>query len=370
MELLTEPASAWVGNSITNGSLAFSIADWCNFFSFGRLNHDAGYNYGVSGNKTTDVIARLGTIQAANAAFLELLIGTNDIGTGGRLASDVIPDYATIVNTMLGWSATKRIAVCTILSRSGANAINASQETQRQLLNTFIRSLPASDPRIVLVDYDASSGWDPTIHSIDGLHPNNYGAFLLGKFNASQISGILNPIDVLANYTMNNLHPNPTLAGTSGGLTGATGQVATSCQVRNFTTGITATASKGTLAGFTSEDMALNGTSTANGSCSLRGVTTVSTVVSETYMAMAHVKIAAGGNLSSLTMSFSANNMFGTGTIALPLNQDIEGVLRTGPVPIVTTQTNAAFDISASSQTGAINNQLFQVARPVIRKLS
>lgn len=61
---------AFVGDSIT------AHGDWAGWFPE-RETH----NFGVSGDTTDDLIARLDSIVAAGPASVALLIGTNDLGT-------------------------------------------------------------------------------------------------------------------------------------------------------------------------------------------------------------------------------------------------------------------------------------------------
>jgi lysophospholipase L1-like esterase len=61
---------AFVGDSITAGG------DWATWFPDREV-----HNFGVGGNTTDDLIARLDAIVAVHPASVALLIGTNDLGT-------------------------------------------------------------------------------------------------------------------------------------------------------------------------------------------------------------------------------------------------------------------------------------------------
>ncbi len=68
---MNQPESiAFVGDSITNHG------DWAGWFP-DRETH----NFGVSGDTTDDLIARLPAVAQAHPASVALLIGTNDLGT-------------------------------------------------------------------------------------------------------------------------------------------------------------------------------------------------------------------------------------------------------------------------------------------------
>ena len=60
---------AFVGDSITNHG------DWAGWFPDREV-----HNFGVSGNTTDDLIARIDEVVAAKPASIALLIGTNDLG--------------------------------------------------------------------------------------------------------------------------------------------------------------------------------------------------------------------------------------------------------------------------------------------------
>jgi lysophospholipase L1-like esterase len=64
------PSTAFVGDSIT------AHGDWAVWFP-DRLTH----NFGVGGNTTDDVIARVDEVVAVQPDAVALLIGTNDLGT-------------------------------------------------------------------------------------------------------------------------------------------------------------------------------------------------------------------------------------------------------------------------------------------------
>lgn len=368
---LLEPEAEWMGDSISAATGASSIADWTNFFLNGRLVSILGYNQGVSGNQTAQMLARQSVGLALNPKLYNILAGTNDIVVGGRSAADIIINLQALIDNALATASVALVCIRTILKRSDSSFLgNPNFEITRNAVNNWIRSL--SDPRVFVVDYDLSL-FDPTVHTNDGLHPNNYGAMLLGEFTANGLGPRLDQIDVLANQTGNMVN-NPQMTGTTGGKTGATGDVATGYQVRNFmaANGLTVVCSKGVIDGSNfSQVMTVNGTTTATGFIQLRNVTNYSGLAGEQFEALMTVKIENGSGLEGITVSGDGVITFGGGTVTIPLNRNFDGVVRHGRSTLSADDTMNVQDVNFSFRSGeVISNMILTVSRPIWRKIA
>lgn len=367
--------SQWLGDSQTAATAVLSIADWTNFFLNGQLIHPALYNQGVSGNKTDDMIARQSTGLATNPAIYWVLAGTNDIVLGGYPASTTITNYQTIIANAKANPSVKLIVFRTILKRSGANALTAPQEATRNTINNWLRAL--NDPMIKVIDYDLSA-FDPTIHTSDGLHPNQLGAILLGRYNAAAVAANITVVDVSLDTT-GQLFVGGDLSGTAGTFTASgvgatiTGQVATGWQLRNFLAGVAAVCSKGTDAfGNATQIMTLNGTSTANGNINFRNVSAYTGAAAEIYELIATWNVSSGAALASCLTACDGVLAFGTAsTYTNPANQALSGVIRPGRGALAGTDTSNDFNLNAYYPSGTVFvNETFVLSRPRWRKIA
>lgn len=98
-------ALALVGDSLTQGG------DWAAW-----LPGEDVRNFGVAGDTTDDVVARLGAVIDAQPATVALLIGTNDLAWR-RSAEHVVRNIETILVTLRKELPEARILVQSVLPR-------------------------------------------------------------------------------------------------------------------------------------------------------------------------------------------------------------------------------------------------------------
>lgn len=364
-------ATVWAGDSITQGTGVFSIADWTNFFLNGRLVPVLGYNQGVSGNRSDQLLARFGTVLGVVSGYpglkiVSILIGTNDIVVGGFSSSTTIANIQALIDQAK--AVADLVVVRTILNRSdGSYTANPAFAVTRGEINNWIRAI--SDPKVLVIDYDLSS-FDPTVHTGDGLHPNNYGVVVIARYTAQAMAGRIAAFNVLADKTGNLMPTNGDLSGTGGGQQSSTGVVATGYQVRNFVSGITAVNSKGTLDGATSQVMELNGTASANGSIQFRCTIPYVGTTGESFEYMSRIRVTGTSNMSNLHATSMGSITFGNGAVAIPLNQDLDGVLRMGRGTLGADITQNIIDLNFSVPAGAVSNLRIEVSEPIWRKVA
>lgn len=245
------PRIAGLGDSITDNNTAATV-----YYSIGHIAQAQAYsgwnfdftdalNFGVSGNTSAQILARVGDVVAAAADRCILLAGTNDLPVETPAATVI----ANIADTVAALRAANIIVdLIPILPRS--LNMTSTRYQLRKDINVGILAMAASGVNIVRADLailDTGSSDEAPLSGTtsDGLHPSTYGAMLVGKaisdFYALQGGYFRRPV---LDGTLISL--NPELAGTSGSKgTGATGNVATSCTVaRNSGSTLLAACSK------------------------------------------------------------------------------------------------------------------------------
>lgn len=297
---------AWVGDSITEASKTQNTATntfntqrgidfWTRTLSGQRIYSPQSLNFGVSGDDTTDVIARLSTIKASGAGAYFVLIGTNDIGVNSF--STITTNLATIWDALLDTGAV--VFAGTILPRTLAT------QSSRDLalrVNNWIRQQHQSRPLFHVVDVahyfgdPSSSTWAPkTNYSYDAtpIHPTGLGAYFIGKQIATAINTVFpkGPIWTLtsaadlwsADNVSGNLLANGLFTGTGGTKTNGSGDLATSWTLAYGANGgtvssLTAVGSQPTYADGsdrTAQKITIGGTATGAGSAAVNNATVV-----------------------------------------------------------------------------------------------
>ena len=204
-------------------------------------------NKGVSGDDTTEMVARLSDLSGLGGDICSVLCGTNDVnktslgGTGAALKAytnslistaiaNLSTTYDYIINTLgipvLAFVVSPRSTWASTIPEQIAEGKRAIKE-----INEWIKSQASEN--IIVVDYydDWNNGSDEpkANYTYDGLHPLYLGAYWMG-YRARQ--------KLLARYgdynfalSANNVAPNPTMSGTGGTVSGSifTGVLADNC---------------------------------------------------------------------------------------------------------------------------------------------
>lgn len=272
--------------------LARSQMWWMQTLSYGRLLRNHLYNFGVSGDSTTDLKNRV-VNNTANAygispnsagySIAVILIGTNSVNSLIPLAT-MQSDVNTVISTLKGWG--KRVVVISEWPRGYGTTPGTtgylSTDSQKLMYRyaNWLRSL-RSDTELTVVDVwprtadPASTAATPLPNMIntDGLHNSPGIGYITGKLLSQELSKFVPP----ANYTPSSngdlydatanpngcLNPNPMLQGTTGTLsTGGSGVSPTSYALSS-SGGVTVTGSNVTLAdGRPAFRMVVTGTTT------------------------------------------------------------------------------------------------------------
>lgn len=209
---------------------------WLNVFCNGAFTCIG--NYGVSGNTTTQMLARIETAAAAGASWVFVQGGVNDLSTA--TADQIITNLKAICARFVQTGA--KVVLCGISPYTGY----AGGYTTILAVNKAMREYCNVTPNITFVDVYSSlvnptdtTGALATGMSDDALHPSSKGARAYGLAIANAISGQYTNTNLLVSsaadaYVIDNtskqILTNPLMSGTTGTIsgTGASGTLATS----------------------------------------------------------------------------------------------------------------------------------------------
>jgi lysophospholipase L1-like esterase len=246
-----------------------------------------GWNYGVSGDRSDQVLARLDVAIATGAGNMYLQVGANDIGQNYPTATTSAITCFNNIKTMADKALLNGMKVIIDLE-AGATAFTAVQIAQTVELNERLRAYAEVTPNIFLLDIP-SVVWDPvntTISAIvfkanyfrDTTHLAAPGAYAVGKELAKIIQIVSPPLprsiasmaEVPNANSLVNLLSNPMFTTTTGGIvqTGITGTMPASWGIQRDSGGGTQTATVSTAAasdGTAGNELTINCTFAAAG---------------------------------------------------------------------------------------------------------
>lgn len=195
---------------------------WAQFLLRNRIQFDGSLNFGVAGDTTTQMMVRLPLVVAAAPSFCTVLGGTNDYPL--LPVSTTIANLQTMITTLA--KAGIRPIWFPILPRGVTGTNKAFYNQVNWVMRNWCRKYG-----YIVCDCGAAlinpvTGDLPTSESSDNLHPNTYGAYLMGQVLAATLDKLL-PVDDLLVYdpldtfdAVNNpfgcLIPNPLCTGTTG----------------------------------------------------------------------------------------------------------------------------------------------------------
>lgn len=247
-------------------------APWAQMFSGHRAYAGSKANKGVSGNTSTQLLARFADVLSDNPALLVILIGTNDIGLG------LIATIKSNVESMIAQCRAIgcRMIISKIWPRGSVGApMNGTQISEWEEFNSWLPTKAASD--LIVVDTDPVLGAGDANHTIlpqftpDNLHLNSLGAATVGPVFAAAINLMVTSGEYRASSdATNDLIVNGFFAGTAGTASnGATGTVADGWTVTAAAAtsgGATLAVSKGTDPDSVGASQIINASGTYTGS--------------------------------------------------------------------------------------------------------
>lgn len=336
---------------------------WTELLSGARVEFRPQDDFGVNGDTTTQVLARLDTALASTASTFMVLVGTND-RSAGMTAAQTISNMIEIANRLVAagkdviWVAeTPRVTISTE-QNNYHQAVYAWQKTK--LPDYGVR---VADCTEAIVDKSNTSSWAPIQRKFeDQLHPTADGCFSMVRFGILPlIQQMFSPRDLLSysgfdlyNSTYNlrgNLMANSVMGGTAGAKLGTptpTGDVADSYTVTPSTaTGMTTVASKQVVGSRELQRIAFTGTgSSTNPSVELiqsGSAVNARIAAGDVIQAAVYVDSAANVDLKGLSLqlragvggafSFAVTGQRETGARYMPLDA-FSGVLLTPPLTL------------------------------------
>ena len=254
----TRPSNtvALVGDSITGqNSPAY-------FGSVYGLNADGYWNWanamlgsafnvvayaGVSGNNTTQMLARLNTdVIAYHPGWCVVEGGVNDILNG-------LTSATSIANLTAIYNALNAAGIKTIML-TVTPTTSVGSDARQFAINSWMKSFAATNPNLIVVDaaaamIDANSGTVAPLPNatLDGVHFASLAGYLVGKAIATALAGAVPPTPaIISNNDPSTLVVNGLQIGTAGSTgSGASGSVSNSWTLTGYA-GATCIGSKGT----------------------------------------------------------------------------------------------------------------------------
>ncbi|MCF0043627.1 SGNH/GDSL hydrolase family protein [Dyadobacter fanqingshengii] len=179
-------------------------------------------NKGISGNTTTQMLARLGAAVSLNPALVIMDGGTND-AAGGASAATIISNLTYIHNAFKAIGA--YVIIITIPPRFAPAALSPAAEIVRNTVNTFIKTLTSETTKAVNLDLVVNNA----AFYADGLHFNPTGAYAASTPVTEALLDFIRPTNLADSFFADNsFTANPIMAGSTGTKNIATGTVATS----------------------------------------------------------------------------------------------------------------------------------------------
>lgn len=141
---------------------------------------------GVNGNKSNDILKRIGSVLAKKPQWMILMCGTNDVGWGARGVN--LEDYKKNMTVILDKVQHEGVRVMLLTPSMHTESPNSQNNRKLKGYCEFVRA-EAKKRKMPLAD------WNKTMHAelharkktkglkltIDNLHLNGYGNILLAK---------------------------------------------------------------------------------------------------------------------------------------------------------------------------------------------
>lgn len=185
--------SITIGNTGVNDNFIRGDKDplwWAHLLTDGKIGYQK--NAGVSGNKLSDMLARIDAdVIATSPDWCVILSGTNDASNGVTVAQYAAQMQAVVSKLI---AAGIRPAICTPCPNPAG-----AQRTKTAQYDSWIRTycqrtgIAMVDVRKPLIIGDASGGYAAGFDGGDGIHPTNLGAQAIGQAIVDAISAFVNP---------------------------------------------------------------------------------------------------------------------------------------------------------------------------------
>jgi lysophospholipase L1-like esterase len=314
-------------SSVASGVENYGYLFWARFLSRQRVTYDHAHNYGVGGDTTTMMLARLAAVCASPCSVVVFLGSTNDrtASNPAMSAADSIANIDTIIRAV---TAAKKCLILVAETPRGDSTYTDKALTGQALADhKAVRAwclLQQGRPGVIVVDpwsdmadlVNAASGYAKTGLFHDGLHPAAAGAYLLGRPIAAALMCLFPSTPAILPLSNDPagkwLNSNPLLTGTAGTPgTGGSGPMATGYSGANSSSAAALTRTYSKLADGSQQVVIGGGVATgAASSLDLLRLTGLQAATAgRTVGAVAEIEIAPGSvNLMSVQLGFQITN--------------------------------------------------------------
>ena len=186
--VLGDSRAAQMSYDLTNHDTysATGLMAWVNVKSKGKYIVPAEYNFGVSGDTSTQILARTPDAAASNAEVVVYIGGTNDRNSSElQSAATTIANITESINLLV--AAGKKVILCTDMPRGNATytaglltsqQLRYHQQIRRWTLDTarLIPGVLVADLYPLLADNTRTDGAMLVTYTYDGTHLNPVGA--------------------------------------------------------------------------------------------------------------------------------------------------------------------------------------------------
>jgi lysophospholipase L1-like esterase len=248
-------------NTTPLGYRSIGYMTHANNFLRQALNFPISNNFGVSGETSAQILARISSVLSAGPDIVSLLAGTND-PSSGFTPQQTIDNLKAMYLSLLAAGIT--VVAIPILPREDGGYSGTAPQIAFKMryvaqVNRWIELFASRTPGMIFADarkyfMNFSTGYAKTGVTADLLHPNVMGAFYVGKAWAEAVRPFLFPSNFLFTELSDVYHAteNPTgnlltngfLIGTGGALNSNSGSVAASWSGSRVNGSVLATFSK------------------------------------------------------------------------------------------------------------------------------
>ena len=326
----------YLGDSITAFTTMNSYVNWSLAYSQGRYYPECGFNKGVGGETSEDMLARINDVTSqirAGRTVVVVLAGANTDSSAAITTGNLRAIYNAIID-----AGGVVVGVPTLPFKTANMNIYANAVADWVRAQTDIH----------VVD---TTAFDPVTMKDDNTHPNLIGGEYLGRKVADTLKTIITNSSIL-DVTSNNLHPNPVFSGAlTGSGDGWSGTYANALSFnRSFGSG-SWVLSKSTLSdGRPAQQFSITNSPDGN-MCNLTFTCPIIGDVGDLFEGWAELELSGTG-LTGIYMSHEGHiwEFYDTSVCVVPAGPI---VLRTSPTALTSAKTNTAWTISLRVAAGA-----------------
>lgn len=380
------------GASLASNGIAF----WVEALSRGRVRFPGTMNFGVSGDTTDNVLARMAPVIASSASFAIILVSVNDtIGSTNTLAQRQANLLSIITQTR---NSGKVVILVSELPVGGGTtaSFTGTKLDQHMAMAQYARYLAGSMANVFLAD-----PWPSMVQSADatgtpisgmladGLHQTATGAYNIAVEVCRVINTIYPELSLLlpssaadlysAINTTGNLIANCAMSGAGGTTgTGGSGSVATSFSLLTTEAAMTVVGSKVTAGNKTWQQLVVGGTPTGGAPFAAlnQNFSAANLTAGDVIEAVCEFELDAGASgvlLPYLQIGSSNANAWSgasaTATLGGAPNLSISGIMRSPRLTVPSGIASTVFRFAVPGIQNVTASATVRVGKLAVRKV-